>query len=301
MTSKSLRIVTFNYLPGCYDFTSEWIRNNGHKHVLAVTTPGPLSRLTPSYIGVVEQAPRNQEVLVTTRLKTVAEPLIRSLKPDLILCFSFPYRITPEICEIPTFGAINMHPSVLPAYRGPNPMRQFYDGAPVFGATVHWIAPEYDTGNILATKSDHLPKEVTPALMPQWGNMIRSAIDEGAARALDGDQGTPQDNAQATYAAAYTEQEKWVDLTQPSHIIQRQVLALDIAGGLARVRIHGIPFKVSAVEKVSHHIHTAGAVLERSAQHVLVAAADSVIRLKVEPVPAANERSYPLNIEHFAA
>ncbi|MEZ5476181.1 MAG: formyltransferase family protein [Thiolinea sp.] len=301
MSSKPLRIVTFNYLPGGYHFSSEWIHNHGHEHVLSITTPGPLSRLTPSYIEVVKKAPRAQEFLITTRMNTVAAPVIRALKPDLILSFTFPYRITPEICEIPRFGAINIHPSVLPAYRGPNPMRQFYEGAPRFGATAHWIAPEYDTGNILSLKSDQLPDEVTPSIIPQWGEMIRNAIADGTARAMDGDQGTPQDDTQATYAAPYTEQEKWIDFNNPVHVIQRQVLALDISGGLARAQIDGIPFKVTTVEKVAGYQQKTGHVLEKSSQYAVVAVADGVLRLKIQPIQASNAPSYPLQIEQFAA
>jgi methionyl-tRNA formyltransferase len=301
MSSKPLRIVTFNYLPSAYHFLSEWVHTHGHEHILSVTTPGPLSRLTPSYIEVVKNAPRAQEFLITTRMNTVVAPVIRSLKPDLILSFTFPYRITPEICEIPTFGAINLHPSVLPAYRGPNPMRQFYDGAATFGATAHWIAPEYDTGNILAVESAHLPDEVTPRLMPQWADLIRNAIAEGAARAIEGDPGRPQDHAQATYAAPYTEQEKWIDFSKPSQIIQRQVLALDISGGLARANINGTPFKVTAVEKVAGYQQAVGKVLEQSGQHAMVGVTDGTVRLKIHPLQASNELSYPLRTEQFAA
>ena len=76
------------------------------------------------------------------------------MRPDLIICFSFPYRITPEICTLPTYGAINLHPAVLPAYRGPNVLRPFYDGADVLGATMHWMAEDFDTGNIPSQRSE---------------------------------------------------------------------------------------------------------------------------------------------------
>jgi methionyl-tRNA formyltransferase len=301
MDSRKLRIVTFNYLPCGYHFASQWIQNNGHEHILSVTTPGPISRPTPSYIELVKKAPRAKDILVTTQMDTVAAPVIRALKPDLILSFTFPHRITPQICEIPTFGAVNLHPSVLPNYRGPNPMRQFYEGASTFGATAHWIAPEYDTGNILSVKSARMPGEINPGIMPQWAGLITDAIAEGMARAIEGDCGTPQNSALATYAAPYAEQEKWIEFNEPSHIIQRKVLALNISGDLARATIDGDPFKVVAAEKVSAHQQAAGTVLERSEQCIIVSTADGAIRLQIKPLQNNEASTYPLRLEQFAA
>ncbi len=48
----------------------------------------------------------------------VALPLIRELRPDLIVSFTFPYRVPPEITAIPRYGAVNLHPTVLPAIAG---------------------------------------------------------------------------------------------------------------------------------------------------------------------------------------
>ncbi|MFK7936218.1 MAG: hypothetical protein AB8G22_22070 [Saprospiraceae bacterium] len=99
---QQLRVVTFNYLPSAYRFVSDWIAEQGHKHILAITTPGPKSRPTPSYRDVLSLIPRNVDTLITTKMKTVITPTLRQLKPDIILCFSFPYRLTPEVCAIPT-------------------------------------------------------------------------------------------------------------------------------------------------------------------------------------------------------
>nr|CAA6805178.1 MAG: Putative Methionyl-tRNA formyltransferase [uncultured Thiotrichaceae bacterium] len=284
MEHRKLRVITFNYLPSCYHFASEWIHNNNHEHVLLVTTPGPLSRPTPSYMKVVKDAPRVKDILVTTRLAQVAEPLIRALKPDLILSFSFPYRIPPEICAIPTFGAVNVHPSVLPAYRGPNPMRQFYDGASVFGSSTHWIAPDYDTGNVLSTQSANLPAMVTQNVVPQWADMIRHTISDGLARAIDGDPGIPQDNNQAIYAAAYSEEEKWLNFNEPTHIIQRKVFGLDVCGGMARAEINGTKFRVSQAEPVSGCNGKAGTILDKTNHKLVVGTGDGAVRLQTHPL-----------------
>ena len=98
MSDKPLRIVTFNYHPWPFAHVRAWIEKNNHNHVLAVTTPGPKSRPTPTYTEIVANAPRNLDILVSTRIKSVVTPIVRDLAPDLIVCFSFPYRLSAELC-----------------------------------------------------------------------------------------------------------------------------------------------------------------------------------------------------------
>ncbi|MEM7028611.1 MAG: formyltransferase family protein [Chloroflexota bacterium] len=288
MTTNPLRIVTFNFLPIAYRSLTNWIKEAGHTHVLAVTTPGPKSRPTPSYIDVVGAAPRNVDVLVTTRLRKVATPLIRELKPDLITCFSFPYRITPELCEIPTYGAVNLHPAVLPAYRGPNVMRQFYDGASVFGATAHWIAEEYDTGRILSQKSAPMPDEVTPeTVFPTWGMLIAQAIAEGMEKAIAGEPGWEQDDAQVTYAAPYTEEERWLDWQDPCQVLQRKVTGLNMVGaGYAKAKVGEETIRIFDLKIVANEVGEGvpGKLLERTDEGMVVQAMDGVVRIQTQPL-----------------
>ncbi len=74
-----LRVVTFNVLPVAYGVVSQWAAQGGHRIELVVTTPGPASRRTPSYQVVLNSAAPTVDVLVTTRLRKVALPLIRAL------------------------------------------------------------------------------------------------------------------------------------------------------------------------------------------------------------------------------
>jgi methionyl-tRNA formyltransferase len=288
MSNTPLRIVTFNFLPIAFNLASQWIQSNGHKHVLAVTTPGPLSRPTPQYKGIVENAPRHVDVLVTTRLRTVATPLIRALEPDLIVCFSFPYRITPELCAIPRYGAVNLHPAVLPAYRGPNVFRPFYDGAPEFGATLHWIAEEYDTGNILSQRSAPMPEEVTVnSIFPIWGPLMGQTLAEGIGRALAGDPGSVQDDSGATYAAPFTEEEMWLDLSEPQRVLQRKMTALSFAGaGQVKVTVENESFIVMALAllPVQESVAKPGDCVQKGENSLVVQVADGLVRLQVEPL-----------------
>lgn len=292
-STTGLRIVTFNVLPLAYGLVSRWAEENGHTLALVVTTPGPSTRRTPSYRGVVTMAPPGVDALVTTRLRRVALPLIRELRPDLIVSFTFPYRIPPEITAIPRYGAVNLHPTVLPAYRGPNVARPIYEGFAI-GATLHWTEAEYDTGRILSQHAAPLPEAVTAeAISALWGPLMMRAFSEGVARAIAGDPGTPQDHARSTYAAPFTDAEHWLDWTDTTHTLMRKAAALNLFGSpAAKAWIAGEPYRVERVEPRDDARATApGDVRDRTADGFIVGTGDGVVAVVATPLTDAPHTS----------
>ena len=282
MPEKPLRIVTFNILPIAYQVLTRWINENGHKHILAVTTPGPTTRPTATYTGVVEAAPRNVDVLVTTRLRNVATPLIRTLEPDLIMCFSFPYRLTLELISIPKIGAVNLHPAVLPAYRGPNVFRMFYEGWHEYGVTIHWMDADFDTGNILSQARAPLPQEIDPeAIFENWVKIGYEALEEGMAKAIAGNPGTQQDDSEATYAAPYTEEEKWLDWNEPRRIIQLKHMGLV---GEAKATINDEAYSIKSIQAIPQQELSGepGQILDRNDNTYIIQSGDDAILVEVE-------------------
>lgn len=78
---------------------------------------------------------------------------VRSLAPDMIICAYWGYILKSEFIMIPPYGCVNLHPSYLPYNRGKNPnVWPLIDGTPA-GATVHYIDPGIDTGDIIAQRS----------------------------------------------------------------------------------------------------------------------------------------------------
>lgn len=76
--------------------------------------------------------------------------LIESQKPDLIVVANFNQILKKEIISIPKIGCINVHPSLLPDYRGANPIFwMFKNNEKVGGTTIHVIDEGIDTGNIV--------------------------------------------------------------------------------------------------------------------------------------------------------
>jgi methionyl-tRNA formyltransferase len=82
------------------------------------------------------------------RGETVARA-IADLQPDVACVACFPWKIAPELLALPAHGWLNLHPSLLPAHRGPAPLFwTFRHGETSTGVTVHWMDSRLDTGPI---------------------------------------------------------------------------------------------------------------------------------------------------------
>lgn len=80
-----------------------------------------------------------------------ATQLLRSFAPDLIVVANFSQIIRSRVTEIPTRGVINLHPSLLPKYRGPMPYYWVINNRETkSGVTIHFIDEGVDTGDIIA-------------------------------------------------------------------------------------------------------------------------------------------------------
>jgi methionyl-tRNA formyltransferase len=75
---------------------------------------------------------------------------LQTLGPDLVVVATFPYLLEPGVLAVPRLGAINLHPSLLPRHRGPDPLFWTYvrDDAET-GVTVHWMDRRADAGDII--------------------------------------------------------------------------------------------------------------------------------------------------------
>jgi len=75
---------------------------------------------------------------------------VRELAPDLIISYSAPQIIKPELLSVPKYGVINVHGALLPDYRGCLPSFWYlYNDEKLGGATVHYMSAQIDDGDII--------------------------------------------------------------------------------------------------------------------------------------------------------
>jgi methionyl-tRNA formyltransferase len=126
---------------------------------------------------------------------------LAALEPDAVVMASFDQIIGAKALAIPKHGWLNIHPSALPLYRGPEPVYwTIADGAPTAGITLHRAAPRFDAGPILAQRI--LPVaagETSGTLTHRLSRAGVEALPEALGRLLADDPGVPLDMERATY------------------------------------------------------------------------------------------------------
>lgn len=91
-----------------------------------------------------------------------AQAAIRATQPDLLLTFHCDQILAAETLGLARLGGINLHPSLLPAHRGPVPtIHALAEDPPRFGVTVHRTVARIDAGAILAQRAVALPASIT--------------------------------------------------------------------------------------------------------------------------------------------
>ncbi|MGH9175503.1 MAG: methionyl-tRNA formyltransferase, partial [Vicinamibacterales bacterium] len=165
--------------------------------------------------------------------------LIRSLTPDLLVVACFPRRISRELTEIAHLAAINLHPSLLPRHRGPDPLFWIMrDGGEGCGVTVHLLADRFDAGAIVAQREVTYPDGVSEVELERLLATVGADLTTDAITALvtGAPPPTPQDERSATYESWPVERDFAVERSWP---VQR---AYNFIRG---VRHRGIPVRIN--------------------------------------------------------
>ena len=113
---------------------------------------------------------------------------LTALAADVAWVACFPRRLPPSLLAVPRYGLLNVHPSLLPFYRGPSPVFwQLRDGVTASGVTVHWMDAEFDTGALAAQSSVTLPNGASgPEIDMMMAVAGANALDRVLARMARG-------------------------------------------------------------------------------------------------------------------
>lgn len=150
--------------------------------------------------------------------------MLKSRQPDLFVVVAFGHILPKRILEIPRFGAINMHASLLPAYRGPAPIQwAIINGEAETGVTSMLMDKGLDTGEILLSEripisSDDTAGSLHDKLSVLAARVLTDTLDALTAGIL---QPIPQNHANATYAPMLKKSDGRIDWTKPAEFIER--------------------------------------------------------------------------------
>ncbi len=153
---------------------------------------------------------------------------LRELKPDAIVVVAYGLILPPEVLRLPPYGCLNLHPSLLPRYRGPAPIQAaLLNGDTETGVTVMLMTEEVDAGPILAMEREPIePEDTAETLGERLAQRGARLMKETLRRWLAGEiTPQPQDDSQATYCPRITKADGEIDWRRPAVEIERRIRA----------------------------------------------------------------------------
>ncbi|KKP96148.1 MAG: Methionyl-tRNA formyltransferase [Candidatus Moranbacteria bacterium GW2011_GWE1_36_7] len=144
---------------------------------------------------------KNIPVFQPLKFNSDAVEELKKLKPDLIIVAAYGKIIPKSALEIPGFGCINVHVSLLPKYRGPSPIQNaLLSGEKETGVTIMFMDEGVDTGDIIVQEKTIIePEDTTATLMQKMSVVGSQLLLKTIPLLIEGKiEKTPQDNTQAT-------------------------------------------------------------------------------------------------------
>jgi methionyl-tRNA formyltransferase len=226
-----MRVALISRVAAAVTGLSSFLREAGHQPVGVLTTASGGDRYGSDTLGAIaEQAAPGFDVVVAGSPSRIA-PLLAALDADIGLSAAFPMLIPADALGVPRLGIVNTHPSLLPRYRGPNPIAwTVRNGDPRLGYSIHRMDQDFDTGNLLGQGTTPIddaqrPEEIFGRMFALLGTLLPEAL----ARVEAGDPGDPQPPDGASYAGFFEPEYAEIDWAQPAAHIRSQVLAWQVA------------------------------------------------------------------------
>lgn len=205
-----------------------------------------------SYSPVKELALENNiPVYQPTKLRDgTATELIKSLKPDILVVVAYGRILPDDMLEVPKYGAINVHASLLPKYRGAAPIQwAVLNGDKITGVTTMYLASEMDTGDIIYTSETEIGEfetsgELFDRLMIMGAELLdRTLRDIEAGTAPR----TPQDHSKASYVKMLDKSLSPIEWAKTPREVIKQIYGLQ-PWPVATAELDGKVFKIYSAE-----------------------------------------------------
>ncbi|MBF8266605.1 MAG: Methionyl-tRNA formyltransferase [Dehalococcoidia bacterium] len=172
---------------------------------------------------------RGLKVLQPTSLRaSVAHQELLSLGPDLMVVAAYGRILPKEVLQIPRWGCVNLHPSLLPRHRGPSPVAYaLLEGDETTGVTLILLDEGMDTGPVIAQQEEPvLPQDTAETLTDRLFYRAATLLVRSLPLYFRGElEPQPQDETRASYTSKLTKEEGAIRWELPAVSLWRQVRA----------------------------------------------------------------------------
>jgi methionyl-tRNA formyltransferase len=257
----------------------------GHDIPLVLTQPdrpaGRGMKLTPSPVKrlVLE---RGLQVLQPENLKGAdTQALLAGFSADVMVVAAYGLLLPKAVLEIPKFGCLNIHASLLPRWRGAAPIqRSILAGDVATGITIMQMDAGLDTGAMLLKKTlpitlDDTAGSLHDRLAAQGASAIVEALELMGLGQLKPE---PQDEAVACYAAKITKAEAKLDWTDSAGNVARAVRAFNPAPGAFSL-LHGDTIKIWRAQAEPADAGESGEIIATGTDGIVVRCGEGALRI----------------------
>ena len=258
--------------------------------ICVVTQPdrpkGRGQKLQPSPVKVFAQE-KNLPILQPQKIKSpesVAE--LKKFQADLIVVVAFGQILSQEILDLPKFGCINVHASLLPKYRGAAPIEwSLINGEKITGVTTMQMNAGLDTGDMLLKSEvqitdEMILPELREKLMAAGADLILETV-----RNLETIQPVKQDDSLSNYAPMLKKDTGKIDWNKPAREIHNLVRGL--YGG-AFATLNGEKFKIWRT-KISDTENLSAGEIKISGKKLLAGTGEGVLEILEIQAPNAKK------------
>ncbi len=216
---------------------------------------------------------------------------LKSIDADIYVVAAFGQILTQEILDIPRYGCVNIHASLLPKYRGAAPIQwSILDGQEKTGVTIMQMDKGIDTGDILLQKSMDIDRKETGAgLFDKLAVLGSEAIVEALDLIEKGDiHPIPQDNNEATHVGMLSKGMGHINWNTDAAVIERYIRGLNswpgtytyLDGRLLKIWDADVCESAEFTHIYKKKDFTPGEVLKADKTGIYVAAGDKVLIIK---------------------
>lgn len=273
------------------------LAEEGHEVVAVVTQPdrpaGRGQRIRPS---AVKQSAQDEGYLVLEPDRPRGDDFvgrIRALEPDISVVVAYGHILVREVLDVPRFGSINVHASLLPELRGAAPVNwAILRGYEITGVTIMRMVEEMDAGPILLQNEEPIlegetASELSLRLSETGAETLIAALTVLASGALVE---VEQEHENATYAPKLTRAAARIDWDQPASAVACHLRGMDAVPG-AWTEWRGQPVKLFRPEIVPADEGEAGTILtaDPDGDGLVVATESGSVRVR-EVQPSGRRR-----------
>lgn len=233
----------------------EGLINSGLKPDLVVTTtdkPVGRKQIITSPLTKIIAGKHNISVLQPINLNSSFILKISEIKPELIIVADYGKIIPKKLLKIPQYGCLNVHPSLLPKYRGPSPIQTtILKGDKKTGVTIILMDEEIDHGPIMSVKEIEINKKITylelhNKLAKLGVKLLVNTISEWINEEI---KPIDQSESEATYTKFFKKEDGKINWNNSAEEIERQIRALSPwPGAFTKIKINNKELKIKILK-----------------------------------------------------